>query len=51
MVVINSFLSYLLLFLILAAIAVAGFMLGVMLRRAKNAKEASAKASEEQTDK
>lgn len=38
MVVINSFLSYLLLFVVLVAIAVAGAMLGIKWAKSKNAK-------------
>lgn len=38
MVVINSFLSYLLLFFILAALAVAGAMIGIKLAKNKNTK-------------
>lgn len=49
MVVINSFLSYVLLFIILVAIAVAGAMVGIKLAKNKNAKMA-AEADKEKTE-
>lgn len=50
MVVINSFLSYLLLFVILVAIAVVGAMIGIKLAKNKNAKMADAEQNAQQND-
>lgn len=49
MAVLNSFLSYLLVFVILAAIAFAGAMLGIKLAKNKNAKTTASQNEEEQT--
>ncbi len=49
MVVINSFLSYVLVFVVLVAIAIAGAMIGIKLAKNKNAKMA-AEADKENTE-
>ena len=50
MVVLNSFLSYLLLFVILVAIAVAGAMIGIKLAKNKNAKMSAQQDEAESTE-
>lgn len=50
MVVINSFLSYLLLFVVLVAIAVAGVMLGIKWAKSKNAKMAAQQDNTERAE-
>lgn len=45
----NSFLSYLLLFLIFVILAVAAVFIGIALQKRKNIAEAEAKAAEEET--
>lgn len=47
----NSFLSYLLLLIIIAALAMVGLFIGVTLRKKKNAKAESTEASVAESDK
>ena len=47
----NSFLSYLLLLIIIAALAMVGLFIGVTLRKKKNAKAEATEASVTESDK
>lgn len=48
--VVSSFLSYIVLFIVLVALAICGALIGIHLAKRKNAKEAAVSAAQETTD-